>query len=436
MKKYELLSDFLNVDPNLLSKNNVLNTFIDNDSGYYMCLESIPYADLPEFFGFESKYVNAIIDINNLSVKELKLKLFSEPQYIHLGEVIYGFKGKGMRYKPIKQLKEEVQNNLEFYKKVENFEILSHISPQIGRDALNDFLSNVYLENLLLFTENKCKELNINNLNKFSYNGKEYLIKTYQSDTFLCPIIFYPLSIMKKYVYALTYNDLFTLGYEHRTSIHRFDKDIDNMSKEKFIKSTPVHTLSNLLKRKEINYESLKELRNKKNNEKYNNIDIYNLIKEELTEICLSSSLMDNPKDISDFIVTTVIPFLKRLINIDIGKKRKEKLICTDNYKQCLSFICARINSLLDKKSFLTRIIITRNNIYVLKINQYYQIVIRNAYNSSCVDEVSKQIKLKTIKQSKKMDHTILICDGNKLFNKFINQIPPENKNKFIVISN
>ena len=433
MKKYFLLSDYLDINPDDLIKCNILNNFINDDSGYYICLEEIENSNIPEFNNYKTQYNNAIHTIRNELPSILKKGLFSEPKTICLGEVIYGHKGKGMQLSAIKEIKKEVEEHLDYYLDISKFIELAHVSKKIGRDSLNDLLSNVYIENLLVFTENKCSELNISDLDIYTYNGKDYKIKTYQEDNKPFPVIFFPLNIMKKYVYALTYNDLYLIGYKHRASIHKFDEKVNELSKEDFIKNTPLHILSKKIKNSDLNYSEVSKKRTLTGNSKYNNIDIYNEIKDDLIKLSLPQ-LNDNIEDISNYIYSTFEQIIQKIISIDAGKVKYDKVIVTDNYKQASAFICAKVNELLIAKGYSTKIIITRGNLFVINGKDYNQICIRTPYNISCIDDISDYKKLKEIKNSRRADYKIIICDPNDRFIKFVSDIPLNKRDKFYVL--
>ncbi len=426
MKKYTLLSDFLKINQETLTKNNILDNFVDNDSGFYICLKDIETSNMQEFINYKEKFKNAIEFIYSEPIKTLKSTLFAEPSIIFLGDVIYGHKGKGMQLEAIKAIKHEIKKNKDYYLDTSKFIELAHVSKKIGRDSLNDFLSNLYKEELLLFTERKCLEMSIVDLNSYTHNNKTYKIKTFNDNGTIYPIIFFPLNIMRKYVYVLTYNDLFNIGYS-------YEKLERKINKETYLKTVSHKLLSKKIKSKEFDLTAINEYKNLKGSLKYNNLDIYNEIKDDLFTLTING-IKDNIEDISNYVVSTFNLIITKIISIDARKKRQDKIIATDNYKQASAYACSRINTLLQKNNYKTKIIITRGSLFVIKEKEYIQISIRTAYNFSCTNELYPNKKTREIKNSICKDYKIIICDPNNKFINYINKVPAEKRSKFYVL--
>ena len=434
MKKYLLLSDYLNISPEVLKQCNILNSFVNDDSGYYICLEEFKNSNIPEFANYENQYQASINLIRKESPEKLKKTLFSEPKYICLGESLIGHKGKGMQLIPIKAIKQEISSNPDYYLNETKLIELAHVSKKIGRDSLNDFLSNVYIENLLQFTENKCSELNIRNLSSFSFNNKSYMIRVYYENENIFPVVFFPQNVMKKYIYALTYNDLYDLGYEIKTTFYPFDKNASELKKEEFINKTPVSILSDKIKKGTLNYSSFRTRKTLEACEKYNNLDVYSEIKDDLLKISIPN-IKDEIYDVVEYIYSLLSLILSKIMNKDIALAKPRKIIISDNYKQAAAFVGAKINELLICNVFQTKIIITRGGLFVIKNEKYHQICIRTSCNKSCVKDISTHRKLKAVKYSTRIDYKIIICDPNKNFQKYTNYIPANKKRHFLVLS-
>lgn len=427
MKKFQLLSDYLNISSSELSEHNILNNFVDDDSGYYISLEDIKKASLKEFSNYESIYKQAIDSIQNDSIEDLKKGLFAEPKFVYLGHVIFGHKGKGIRFQALKVLKNKITND---YFDIDNFELLGQISPQLGVDALNDFLSNMFLESLFMFTENKCKELNLDGLNLFYYDNKKYLIKTYydhNGKTF--PVIFYPKNIMRKYLYILTSKDIYRLSYAHK-----LDVECEGMSFDD-IKSKPLDYFVPFFLQKRKIYVDDKKEKTGKGNLRYNNIDAYNFIKKDLKNIDSLNNIQDDIFEVTNYFLDFSKEVVGKLVELDFKSSKHEKLICTDNYRQVLAYISNKMNELLLDNDYLTKFIITRNNIFIVKNSNYIQICVRTAYNISCINEVSYYKKVKEIQMKKRVGYKIIVCDPNDKFHNYVSQIKSSMKDHFIVIA-
>ena len=202
MEKYKKLSLLLNKSKEELERFNVADMFIDDDTGYYLDIDELLKVNEMNNNALMDTYLKAIREIKDLDKNIVYNKYFKEPEYCHLGTTLIGTYGKGLKHEAAYAIIQEIKSRFDFYKNPSNIYHLPRVWSSIGNDAINDMICNIFLEDLLTFTEIKCKEMKIKPKENFIFNNKSYNVLTYNKNNKTCPIIFYPKSALKKYIFV------------------------------------------------------------------------------------------------------------------------------------------------------------------------------------------------------------------------------------------
>lgn len=434
MIKYCRLSNYLNISKEVLEHNGILDSFIDDDSGVYLNLDKMKISSIKEFESTEVQYITTINLIIEKDTTWLKNNLFIEPKFCSLGDTMVGNKGKGMKTQSIVALKDSILKNPEYYKKMENFEKFPLASSKIGKDALNDFLCNVYFSNLLSFTERKCRELNITDLDVFNYKGVKYSIKTYKTKYGIYPVIFYPFELIEKNLYALTYDEIYRVGYEYRQRYVTID-DGKDITYKKFKNEATHSEICDDIMGDKISIQNRKKLQKEFYDNRYNNLEIYDAASPLLKDLIIDG-ICDDIQSIEELFVNKARELslvVMRLHKKALGNEQS-KIINSINYKQAISYLAATLGKGLKNNNYKTEIIIRSDGIFICNTDEYIQIVIRTCVNRKCLNDVNYYKKLKAITSRKRLDYKLIIEDPNCKFDEFVSGMNVEKRSHFIKV--
>jgi hypothetical protein len=163
-----------------LKKYGVYNGYVNIDSELYINPKLLIDCNIPEFENSYNKindYFESIIiqlkkckstSANDLMWRlALKMFCFQEPNGVALGNSNLSINGNGLNGKTASdaliKLKEMIDNNID---DPQIFGMLAIVQDNIGVDRISDMISNIIYEDLLTYTENVLKKLNIKSLKK------------------------------------------------------------------------------------------------------------------------------------------------------------------------------------------------------------------------------------------------------------------------------
>lgn len=184
------IDEYLNIEEAELKKAGIYNGYIFLDSPLFLNPKLLDNNTIPEFYDSEniivSHFENTIKILKN--VKEFSDKdvwwrmakkhfCFPEPDGIGLGTSIDSIDGNGLTGRTAEKCLKTFKNIIE--KDIEDsymYRLLYLVQENIGVDRISDMLCTIIYENLLQFTENKIRELNLKCDTYAIYNNKTYKI--------------------------------------------------------------------------------------------------------------------------------------------------------------------------------------------------------------------------------------------------------------------
>ena len=422
MEKYKKLSLLLNKSKEELERFNVADMFIDDDTGYYLDIDELFKVEGMNKNDLMDTYIKSISEINTLDKDSVYNKYFKEPEYCHLGTTLIGTYGKGLKRKAAYAIIEEVKSRFEFYENPSNIYHLPRVWSSIGNDAINDMICNIFLEDLLTFTELKCKEMNIKPKENFIFNNKTYSVLTYKKINRTYPIIFYPKSALKKYIFVLTYEEIIDIYY-NKINKKITKKDIMRLNKN-FLYEEITHS----------DIEEKAKINRAKRENNLNNIDLYNVFAEDIINQIDISNITDTIESVKNYAIDLMREACINLIfyHDTIFDKHIYNFINVTHYKYVSSFICASINKELENNKYKTRIVCKDSGFYIHDQSSYIKIQIKTDYNNTCVKQQEDINNFSMIKYKENIKNIVIINNANKRANKYVDETIIENNFEFI----
>ncbi|MGA2298700.1 MAG: hypothetical protein ABSG15_14225 [FCB group bacterium] len=210
------ISNLLNVEPYLLEKKGVFNSFVDIDSKLYIDPSLLEVSTINEFKNsykkFEEYFDNifpilaSISSVGDRAWREAKKRLtFRERHLIQLGFAKKGSHGKGIGPQLAQILVETCSDLVK--KGINNtklFELIGVFEDGIGPDRISDMTSIIIMDELISYTERVCQELKINTI-KTIYGTKEIFLpyNTYKKR----PMLFIPMELLRNIPIAYDWSD-------------------------------------------------------------------------------------------------------------------------------------------------------------------------------------------------------------------------------------
>lgn len=191
MNKLTRVNEYLNVSDKDLDKLGVYNGYANIDSELYINPKLLINCEIEEFKNSYKKITNhfeKIIDLlrkSKQTSKEdlmwnlaLKLFCFPEPNGVALGISELSMQGKGLSGETAEsallKLKEMIDNDIDDPK---IFSMIALIQKNIGVDRISDMICNIIYDDLLCYTENTLKKLNVSSCVPVEFNKKQYRIR-------------------------------------------------------------------------------------------------------------------------------------------------------------------------------------------------------------------------------------------------------------------
>lgn len=423
MEKYKKLSLLLNKSKEELERFNVADMFIDDDTGYYLDIDELLKVNEMNNNALMDTYLKAIRKIKDLDKNIVYNKYFKEPEYCHLGTTLIGTYGKGLKHEAAYAIIQEIKSRFDFYKNPSNIYHLPRVWSSIGNDAINDMICNIFLEDMLTFTEIKCKEMKIKPKENFIFNNKLYNVLTYNKNNKTCPIIFYPKSALKKYIFVLTYEEIIDIYY-NKINKKITKKDIMRLNKN-FLYEEITHS----------DIEEKAKINRAKRENNLNNIDLYNVFAEDIINQIDISNITDSIDSVKNYAITLIREGCTRLISYHntIFDRHIYNFINVTHYKYIVSFICVNINKELENKKFKTRILCKESGFYIYDSKSYIRIQIRTDYNSTCVKQKEDENKFSLLKDKENIMNIIIINNTNREAYNFLKDTTINDNYEFIV---
>lgn len=184
------IDEYLNIEEVELKKAGIYNGYIFLDSPLFLNPKLLDNNDIPEFYDAENlivshfeKTIKILKNVKEFSDKDVWWKMakkhfrFPEPEGIGLGTSIDSIDGNGLTGRTAEKCLKTFKTVIE--KDIEDsymYRLLYLVQENIGVDRISDMLCTIIYENLLKFTENKIRELNLKCDTYAIYNNKTYKI--------------------------------------------------------------------------------------------------------------------------------------------------------------------------------------------------------------------------------------------------------------------
>lgn len=191
MEKLCRVSDYLNISHDVFEENGVYDGYLNVDSELYInpkLLKNTTVVELKNSYNKVISHYMTIIDLLKKSrtassddlMWQCALKMFSfpEPNGVALGTSELSINGKGLSGETaenaLKKIKEMVDNGID---DPQIFGLLAVVQKNIGVDRVSDMISNIIYDDLLKYSENMFKKINISELDEIEYHSEKYYIK-------------------------------------------------------------------------------------------------------------------------------------------------------------------------------------------------------------------------------------------------------------------
>lgn len=191
MDKLCRVSEYLEVSHEVFEKYGIYDGYANTDSELYInpkLLKRCTVAELKSSYNKAVSHFMIIMDLlrksKDMSPNDLMwqcaLKMFSfpEPNGVALGTSELSINGNGLSGETaenaLKKLKEMVDNGID---DPQIFGLLAIIQKNIGVDRVSDMISNIIYDDLLKYSENMFKKINISELSEIQYLNNKYYIK-------------------------------------------------------------------------------------------------------------------------------------------------------------------------------------------------------------------------------------------------------------------
>lgn len=191
MDKLCRVSEYLEASHADFDKYGIYDGYANTDSELYINPKLLKRCTVSELKGSYNKVVSHFMKIIDLLRKSkemssndlmwqcaLKMFSFPEPNGVALGTSELSINGNGLNGETaenaLKKLKEMVDNGID---DPQIFGLLAVIQKNIGVDRVSDMISNIIYDDLLKYSENMLKKINISELSEVEYLNKKYYIK-------------------------------------------------------------------------------------------------------------------------------------------------------------------------------------------------------------------------------------------------------------------
>lgn len=219
MNLIERVSEYLNVNPDKLKRLGIYDGYANIDSEVYISPKLLTKSGIKEFEHSEDKIlknfrnlIDLLKNVKKMDNSDLYWRMskeyfsFPEPKGVALGTSIGSMDGNGLTGKT-------AESALEKLKKIVDsgindpyvFQLLSVVQDNIGVDRVSDMIINIIYDDLLRYTEEMMKRLNITELETITYNEKDYKIKYRENGK---PLILVPQEILGEIPTCASYADV------------------------------------------------------------------------------------------------------------------------------------------------------------------------------------------------------------------------------------
>ena len=193
MDKLCRVSEYLEVSHEDFEKYGIYDGYANTDSELYINPKLLKKCTVAELKGSYNKVVSHFMIIMDLLRKSkdmsstdlmwqcaLKMFSFPEPNGVALGTSELSINGNGLSGETaensLKKLKEMVDNGID---DPQIFGLLAIIQKNIGVDRVSDMISNIIYDDLLKYSENMFKKINISELSEIQHLTKNCYLKFY-----------------------------------------------------------------------------------------------------------------------------------------------------------------------------------------------------------------------------------------------------------------
>lgn len=267
MNRLIRVSEYLNVSGKDLEDLGVYNGYANVDSELYINPKLLRDCEIDEFKNSYNKITNHFEKIIELLRKckksskddlmwnlALKLFCFPEPNGIALGTSELSMNGNGLSGETAEnallKLKEMIDNDID---DLQIFGMLALIQKNIGVDRISDMISNIIYDDLLFYTENIMKKLNVVSCVGVEYNKKQYKIKTRENGSNLILIPKKILSNIPPFIDYHSIQDIIDENIKIKKQIYEMFYEADKKLKNKKVSQVNIKDLD-----KEQVYEIIK----------------------------------------------------------------------------------------------------------------------------------------------------------------------------------
>lgn len=344
MNKLLRINEFLNVSKKDLKKYGVYNGYVNIDSELYINPKLLIDCNIPEFENSYNKindYFESIIiqlkkckstSANDLMWRlALKMFCFQEPNGVALGNSNLSINGNGLNGKTASdaliKLKEMIDNNID---DPQIFGMLAIVQDNIGVDRISDMISNIIYEDLLTYTENVLKKLNIKSLKKIKYNGKNYNIKSRENGANLILVPEMILSDIPPFIDCSSIQAIINENVEIKQQIYEMFYEANTKLKKKSVSQVNVKDLN-----KNQLYEVIKDC------------NLYEQIIEENSKI--EPTPYDFEKDENG--IHKPIEKIRRIINFkDFNSLETSQKLKNESFPDFIENAINQLKSIIEKK--------------------------------------------------------------------------------------
>lgn len=225
------ISDYYNIDPLELRKQDIFNSIIGVDNRYFFDTSCLPFTKAKEFENSREelleyfKGVIALIKTGKPQFFKKAIEMLTQPD-LKGASTGYseGDDGAGVGPKLARILADNMKDLIESGNEDPIlFEMIGMFTPEFGPDRLGDLVNGILKNNIYRFTERVADGFNIK---------REFIIKN-NKETFLLPvhpfskkkpILFFPESVLSPLPIALSWEDVYAAAVLNKEIRERFDE--------------------------------------------------------------------------------------------------------------------------------------------------------------------------------------------------------------------